>query len=250
MNTMRKFGSIISIALVAFVPSQPTIAQDFSSIPYNVTMTRVLHRAKMKAIYGDKAINQAEQSTAVASATTSAGLLRTDLQYQIDPTVQENTRTEFIERVRKVDPVSARSIEQEFSKADAFQYYQLAVTPYGVKMRDPIDSMTAYLVLCWLIANDHREVTSEALAGVRRGVAEALEPGFLNLSDAELQAIDEELMYRYVVTHGSWRSAVLREGPKAFKQLSDITNAMWRNQFDKDLRELNLTPNDGFVARN
>ncbi len=230
-------------------PLTPQLAKaDFSYIPYNGVMARVLHKNNMRAIYARRGQSIDGAPIKAASATPS-GVKSGNHVYRVDDEVSRRVKAEFLSRLSETDRSAARKAQRAIEQYDSFKIYRDITRPFGLKMRNPVDSMTAYMLLSWMIANDSPDPSRRQVAAARSDVAQALDDTLGDLSAEEVQTLDEELMYRFVITHAGWRSAVEREGPAALRRLSDSLNASWQAEFNNDLRGLRLTATDGFVER-
>lgn len=254
--TQKHLMTVIVSSLIVAVPAS---AQDFSSMGYNVTMAGIMHKQKMKAVYGSKAIELAAPRLA-GSQRPAGGLAsllggnRTapapiaSLAYSPDKATSRAVEKDFLDRVSKYDASVGASVKQEFSRHDPVKIYRDISRQYGVPFRDLAGTMAAYNVLAWLIANGEMEPPAGALESARMQTAQILTTDPKFQSEQTRREMDEELMRHFVVMHAGWQSAVQREGPAALKGLSDGVANLWRTQFGKDLRALDLT-SQGFRDR-
>lgn len=239
-----KARAAILWCLLVSLPCVSVNAQDFYSIPYSTTMTGVLHKAKMRSIYGE---DYKKKNTPEKKPTEKDDLI--EFTYTPDPDVSKQVKTSFLAQLQNAEPEAAKTIREVVENHDVFNIYQQVTKPFGLKMYDPISSMTAYTMLGWLIATESPDPNKIQVQGVRKDLAVTLQNSLVGLAAEEVQAIDEELMYRFVLLHAGWKSAVEREGPMALKTFSEGVNDSWQKEFDMDLRVLKLTPFNGFKRK-
>ena len=150
----------------------------------------------------------------------------------------------MISRLSHVDPEAARAAAQQMAAHDFGQVYKGLVAPFGLRVDNAADALSAYTILGYLIATGDADPARADVAAVRAQVAAKLAAS-PQLSAPQTRAeLGEELKLLFVTLHAGWQSA-RREGK--LQQYSDGVAAMFLKQ-GTDLRALRLT-DQGFVAR-
>ncbi|MBC8051220.1 MAG: hypothetical protein H7X92_13905 [Chitinophagales bacterium] len=158
--------------------------------------------------------------------------------------VSQAVRRDLFERISRHDANAGKQVVEQFGEHDAFSIYSGIVAPFGLQRGDVADTMTAYTLLGWIIANGGADPSRRQVAAVRARIAGELAANPDLASPVNRQRLDEELMYLFVILHAGWQSAS-RSDARAY---SDGVDTMFRQQFGGDLRRLALT-DEGFRQR-
>jgi hypothetical protein len=164
--------------------------------------------------------------------------------YQPSSALAKRTVAAYVERIRRTNPAVADQVAREFDKHDYQAVYRTIVEASGFRPYSVSDSMAAYMMMAWLIANGGtREPSRAEAAGLRRQFAARVAGDRTVL--ANRAKLSEELKLLLVALNAGFQSS-RRDGTQ--RQYSDDVAAMVRKQYDLDLRALRLS-SDGFVDR-
>lgn len=145
----------------------------------------------------------------------------------------------YVDRIQRNDPKTAIALQQAFRGHDYARVYDNLVRGDGLAGNDLANSMTAYAVLTWLIANNRLEEPSgAAVRAARAQTAAALanDPRFA--SPAARAQLGEEFKLLFVTIHSGAQSA-RREG--MMQAYSNRVAQMIRAQSGRDPRSRTLT---------
>ena len=174
------------------------------------------------------------------TATTS----NASFAYTSTPALRKQALAEFVGRASKTQPAAA-SVGEQLTRHDYNAIWRGIAGRYGLSANDAADTLTAYTVLGWLIANGADDTNPTAVRAARAQIAaqSAANPQFR--SPAERANLGEEFKILLVILHSGWQAA-MREGTLATyrKEVAD----MFAQQSGADLRALDLT-SAGFVSR-
>lgn len=171
----------------------------------------------------------------------------TTFTYAITPALKRQALAEFIGRIRQKNPGVASTVQRAFGQHDYARIFDSLVRGDGLAGNDLANSMAAYTILGWGIANGNlREPSRASVRAVRAQVAAAL-AGDPNLTAPGRRAkLGEEFKILLVTLHSGLQS-VQREG--RLREFSGDVAQMLRAQSGRDPRSVRLT-DDGIVAAN
>ena len=107
----------------------------------------------------------------VARQSPSANARAASLRYAPTPALKREVLSAFLERVRADNPRNAEAAERAFAQHDYGRIYQGIVAPFGLGGNDAADSLTAYMVLGWMIANGEGDPSRSAVRAARGQVS-------------------------------------------------------------------------------
>ena len=232
---MRKLCGVWPVALA--LSCTPGHAQMFNGFAGDVAIGNVVRNSTAPIFR--PSIEGREHRAMVNTMDRSGGFA-----FDLNSDAARAAPRQYLDRLRKVDPVAADALDSQMRAHDFGQVFTNLVGPYGLQRSNAADTLTAFMVLGWLIAtgspDPHRAAVQAARSAISRGMSS--EPKFANGSIRA--ALGEELVITCVTLHAGWQSA-RREGK--LQQYSDGVAAMFLKQ-GTDLRALQLTDR-GFVAR-
>lgn len=223
---------IITIALMFSGPAVAQMSVDFSSVGSSVagiTTPVILN----PCTGGCGAPAPRRVGTVGRPAATSARLL-----YQVTPTLAREVADGYVQRIAR-DPATAKMMAAKLKAHDYRAIYRAQTAGWGLRDNDAIDTMTAYTVLGWMIANNKTSgIDSEMLPGVRAQIA----PRFigdprLNRSGVPAR-LSEEMKLLFVTLQSGWQSSRVEGNTREYAV--GVAN-MLRAQSGQDPRRLALT---------
>jgi hypothetical protein len=145
----------------------------------------------------------------------------------------------YISRIRRERPEAARVMAAQFAKNDYTKVYHDMMQGSTLRENDAVDTVTAYTLLGWQIANEHRdEIPDRQFEAVRRQIAPQLAAS-PRIADPRIRAsLGEEMKLLYITVLAGWQSAG-KEGNS--ERYSDGIAAMFKRQSGRDLRAIKLT---------
>lgn len=191
----------------------------------------------------------------VLGSTTSGSLAldaptatRTAARLTYTPTkaVQREAVAGYISRIARNDERAASVMRNVLDRQDYAVAYSNIIRGSTLRPNDAADSVTAYTVIGWQIANqDPNEISDAKMDAVRRQLAPALAANPQISAPGTRAALGEEMKLLALTLHAGWQSAI-KEGNR--QQYSDGVARMWKNQTGRDLRAIKLT-DAGFSRR-
>jgi len=182
----------------------------------------------------------------MAAARPGPGAAQVPLRYVASPAVRQQVFADLIGRIRTKDPQSAQAIQTAFARYDYDKLYDGIAAPYGLSGNDAGNTISAYLILGWLIANGQQDVPGgrAAAIAVRAQIARTLvgNPAAPREKWAEL---GEDLKLQFLIAHSGWQTS-LKEN--SARQYSDSIARRFGQQFGIDLRSIALDGR-GFTRR-
>ena len=166
----------------------------------------------------------------VAGANASYG-------YTPTAAIRKQTFDEFVARLKAKNPEAATAMQKAFAGHDYASIYQGIVSPFGLKMNDLADSLTAYVVLGWMVSTGAGDPSPDSVRVARAQIAAALARDN-RFSDPTLRAkVGEEFKLLFVTVHSGWLSA-RKEGN--VDQYAKGVAQMFRTQTSLDLTGFTL----------
>lgn len=233
--------AVILVALFGLQP-QPGPAQNFA--PMNmaaITQGAVMGQVLRNAYAGPGAASATGRPERPGGGDGAA----VSLAYQPTAELRRETVDGYVSRLAQSDPEAARAVRDQFGRHDYAQVWRGLTLGTGLSERDAADSMAAFMMLGWMIANDSLDNPDPAhVQAVRAQLGPAL-VGEPRLSDpATRAALGEETKLLFVTLHAGWQGAQ-REG--RLPEYADGVAAMFR-RLGVDMRALRLT-DAGFARR-
>ena len=164
------------------------------------------------------------------------------LTFRADPARQKATVDQWLARIGRSDPASARQIGAVFAKQSLAQVSGPWLARYGMSISNGADAAAAYLSTAWLIARgDAGDPTRAQITGLRDQLARALSaaPGWASASEATRQAFADTLLLQAAVN-----GALLQGAGADRAKAQAVGTAVARGAetvFGIDVRRMDLT---------
>lgn len=248
-----KFYLCAGIATVILLPSLQPVAQAqmdggypnlapstmdtyMSSHIGNLSVGSVVRRNR--ASIGRKAVPIAPKLGSRSSTATT---------YRSTPAVTQKVIRQYISWARTQSPKEADSLKSVFARYNPVQIWSGSVKSDGLKTGDVTDSLAAYWILNYLIANQKTQNTKAQALAVRDQVRPLLSSAS-RLTSAQKQELSEVWMVNFVVQQGAFSAAMKSRDKALMQKLSDSAVTRFQNELGVNLRTLQLT-DEGFVAK-
>lgn len=264
---------LISLIIVSLLVSSPTLAQmnyggsAAPSLELSLDITNDILRQEI----GNRAANDglpASQrsvgngaSAFVAGRSTAMpGLFGSALQpvdsaasvktsFQRSPTLQKKSEAGILAEVRKRQPGAEREYARVLGQQDMAKLFDKAVRGYGLRNNDIADTMAAYWLVSWVIANDANDFSAAAARAVRDqvkgGIARTAVAGF---SPEKKHLLADQAIFNTLIATQAFEYAQSGKISRAdYRRMADVTQKAFLG-FGADLRSLQLT-DAGFVKR-
>ncbi len=252
----------IFLALGLSVALSPVSAQDFSSIGYNTVMAGILHKQKMKSVYGADRVADVAKATPnipgaagdnrrrapdiaggdglfTAALTRSGANLPADtLSYTPDPAISRRTRARFY---AVGAAASDDRLRQRVQEKVANQYETLAAT-INLKRSNLADTMATYMLVNWAAANPSAEFSSidhSHAAAVRNQIRALMAGQGALATEAARQEADEELVHLTAMTSMIAKGEAAK-GVAQKAKFADLVRREWKARYGQDLTKLRL----------
>lgn len=187
--------------------------------------------------------------TSTPRATTTAASPAASMIYKADAARQKATVEQWLTKVGRDDPDTAKQFRQLFQQQSLSQLNGTWLKQYGMSTSNGADVAAAYLSTAWLIARGNAGDPSRAqITGLRNQLARAMAatPGWTGASNATKQEFADTLMLQGVVN-----SSLLTSAQNSGRSTEDVGNAVANgaeSAFGVDVRQMDLT-SAGFVPR-
>ena len=148
---MKTFRILVLLLMIGLCPS--VRAQDLMNAVLDVNT----QFQGMIDFAGVMSLNSAVEASARNAASSSNPPTTPDslqaLRFQPSVAVSQRVRDEFIEALQKANPQSAVEIERKLQQQDVIGDFSRDMAPYGLRADDVADTMTAYWLTMWIVAN-------------------------------------------------------------------------------------------------
>ena len=242
----NQFASVVLTLAMSAVCGVAS-AQDFTP-SYSPSFTSDMNSAVNMGIQlrrdSERPRGTSSRSTASSSAASRVG----STTYRSSPAVTQRVKQQFADFVgRSAGQQGATDIATALARGDAVASWAGIVRSDGLRPGDLADSMAAYWVLNWVIANqsNNNRVQTIAARDQLRGII-ASNANLSRLSDAERQEMSEALMLNFLVQHAAYTNAIQAGDNAAMRRLGDAAVARFRSEAGVNLRNVQLT-NTGFT---
>ncbi len=244
---MKIFRILVFLWVIGFCPT--VRAQDIMNAVLNVNshiqssinfaITTSLNSAVKAA---------ANNATSRSSSPTNPNLSLQALRFQPSTAVSNKVRNAFIAALQKANPQSAAEIESKLQQQDVIGDFARDMAPYGLRADDIADTLTAYWLTMWMIANQEQIPPVEKVQAVQTQVRTVIlqNDNVINATEAARQEIAEITIYETMIALGLLANAN-QTGDRA--QLQQLADSAYQNMLQQgiDLREIELTSN-GFTS--
>ncbi|ELS05291.1 hypothetical protein Xen7305DRAFT_00050340 [Xenococcus sp. PCC 7305] len=203
--------------------------------------------AAINAAIGKSTKNAASSST--ARQNSSATIYPETLEYSPSPEISAKLRKRFWNTIKQNNPQSAEEIDTTLRHQDVIGTFKIDMAPYELRADNVGDTVTAYWLTMWLVANQASTPSKNLVKAVQNQVSKIVLQNELisNKNDAQKQVVAETLIYETMLALGMHHRALQSGNPLQLQELSDAayTNMLKQNI---DLRSLDLTP-QGFTTK-
>ena len=191
----------------------------------------------------------ARNATSRSSSPANTNLSLQALRFQSSTAVSQRVRNAFIEALQKANPQSAGEIKYNLQQQDVIGDFARDMAPYGLRADDLADTMTAYWLTMWIIANQEQIPPVNQVQAVQNQVRTVMlqNPNLVQATEATRQEIAEVTIYETMIALGLLANANRASDRGKLQQLAD---SAYQNMLKKgiDLRDMELTPS-GFTLR-
>ena len=188
--------------------------------------------------------NAASRSSSSNTHNSSSQALR----FQSSTAVSQQVRNQFIQALKKASPQFTDEIKQKLQQQDVIGDFARDMAPYGLRADDVADTMTAYWLTMWLVANQEQIPSVTKVKAVQNQVRTVMlhNEQVIQAPEATRQTMAEIMIYETMIVLGL-RANANRTGHPA--QLQQLANSAYQNMLKQgiNLRELKLT-SSGFVG--
>jgi hypothetical protein len=164
-------------------------------------------------------------------------------------TLQKQSEAAILAEVKRRQPGAESEYARAFAQEDMAKMFDRATSAYGLRNNDIADTMAAYWLVSWVIANDAKDFSPAAARAVRDqvkgGIARTSVAGF---SAEKKHRLADEAIFNTLIATQAFEYAQSGKISKAdYRRLADVTQQAFMG-FGADLRALKLTE-AGFVAK-
>ncbi len=190
----------------------------------------------------------ANNATSRSSSPANPNLSVQALSFQPSTAVSNKVRNAFIEALQKANPQSAAEIESKLRQQDVIGDFARDMAPYGLRADDVADTLTAYWLTMWIIANQEPIPNVDKVQAVQKQVRTVIlqNNSVVQATDAARQEIAEVTIYETMIALGLLANAN-QTGDRY--QLQQLADSAYQNILKQgiDLRDMKLTSN-GFSS--
>ena len=248
---MKKFRILILLLMIEFCPS--VRAQDMMNAVLDVnshfqSMIDFAGVMNMNAAVKASARNAASRSNTPNSSPNVNSSVQV-LRFQPSAAVSQRILNNLIKALQKANPQSAAEIERKLQQQDVIADFSRDMAPYGLRADDVADTMTAYWLTMWIIANQEAIPSVSKVQAVQNQVRTVMlqNPYVIQATATKRQEMAEAMIYETMIALGLLNNAT-RTGDS--EQLQLLADSAYQNMLKQniDLRDMQLTPS-GFTRR-
>jgi hypothetical protein len=186
---------------------------------------------------------------AAALSPASPGVTAVDTSFQRSATLQRESEAGILAEVKRRQPGAEAEYARIFAQQDMAKLFDRAVRGYGLRNNDIADTMAAYWLVSWVIANDAKDFSPAAARAVRDQVNGGIARTSVGSYSTEKKhhLADEAIFNTLIATQAFEYAQSGKISPSDYQRLSDVTQKAFLG-FGADLRQLRLT-DEGFVKR-
>ncbi len=214
----------------------------------NTASVNIAGTIAVNAAIKKQAENAAGNKTASRSGSAAAGQLAdnalalSQLTYSPSPAVSKRVKQEFKVAVQRANPEKAAHIENVLANQDVISDFNRDMSPYSLRSTNIADTMTAYWITLWMIANKADVPAPQRVAAVKGQMMDTLATNQMvrQASEVQRQEIAEGMVYETMLALGM-RANANRTGNK--REIQTIADDAQKNmlKLGVDLRRLKLT---------
>jgi hypothetical protein len=159
---------------------------------------------------------------------------------------RQQSISDFLKRVRAINPSAEETIRLQLSQADIFSFLQTQLSPLGFDINNVADAYSVYWISLWEASNGLvRPSNATEMAAVKAQVTKIMEsaPQFSALNPLDKQAYSDDL-YLTAIMLGASLEAVKNDKKQLMEYAAKIKKQANAQGFEID--SLTLTE-DGFV---
>lgn len=240
-----------AVAVVAAMwIASPAVAQDYvpmytpdfqGSMALNTMVGNQLQRDSRRS----SGTTTSSPRASLSPSTRSGSAVTT---YRGSSAVTARVKTQFADFLQgEIGADGAARVRQVMDRGDPVASWAGIVRSDGLRPGDLADSMAAYWVLNWVMANqgDNNRAQTQAVRDQVRGII-ATNPELARMTDAQRQEMSEALMLNFLVQHAAYGDAAQRGDRAMMGRLGDAAVRRFRSEMGVDLRRLTLT-DSGFA---
>lgn len=156
---------------------------------------------------------------------------------------------EFIDQLSKVQPNLRPALEKEFANSKIRNKFDQILTTYGYSSKNIADVLTAYLIMSWVVINDHEYFEEKGAKAVRK-IVEANLAGsstLVNITNTDKQRAAETLTYQGLIAVYTYYNLQSKGDREGIERLG-LTLYNQSKTFGFDLKKYKLN-DSGFTAR-
>lgn len=244
---MIKIRFLVLFAILGFASMARA---DFGMGMFNAANSAGMNIAGTAAI--NAAIGKSTKNAANSpntSQNSSVTIAPDTLEYKPSPEISAQLKERFWNTIKQNNPQSAEEIDTTLRHQDVIGTFKADMAPYGLRADNVGDTVTAYWLTMWLVANQAPIPSKNLVQAAQAQVGKIVLHNKLisNKNDAQKQVVAETLIYETMIALGMHNRAIESGEPSQIRELSDAAyNNMLRQNID--LRGLNLT-SQGFVTK-
>ncbi|PZN94083.1 MAG: hypothetical protein DCF31_10575 [Alphaproteobacteria bacterium] len=163
--------------------------------------------------------------------------------------IQKGSEASILSALEKRQPEAVAEYRQIFASTDISRTFDKASQAFGFRSNDIADTMAAYWLVGWVVANDAKDFSPAAARAVRdqvkAGIARTSVAGFS--PEKKHRLADEAIFNTLVLTAVFQNKEIGKVSGLDYRRVSDATQRAFVG-FGADLRSLQLT-DAGFVKR-
>lgn len=176
-------------------------------------------------------------ATATPSRSTSA--LPIETRFRRSPEASAAAKQALVERVRQRNPAEAEPLAKQLATLDPARGFESIVAPYGLSGDDMADTLTAYWVMGWIVANRTELPSPAAVKAARAQVAGTIGTTALaEKDDRQRNLASDEALYAFMTLNVAWRGR--ESDPATYRRNSDLVQRDFLAK-GMDLRAMTLT---------
>ena len=245
---MKTFRILVLFLMIGFCPS--VRAQDMMNAVLDVN-TQFQNMIDFAGVMNLNAAVKASATNATSRSSSATNVNRSlqSLRFQPSVAVSQQVRDELIKALQKANPQSSVEIERKLKQQDVIGDFARDMAPYGLRADDVADTMTAYWLTMWIIANQEPIPSVAKVRAVQNQVRAVMlqNPNVIQATATKRQQMAEVMIYETMIALGLLNNAT-RAGDLG--QLQRLADSAYQNMLkqDVDLRDMQLT-SSGFARR-
>lgn len=162
---------------------------------------------------------------------------------------QKVSEASILAEIKKRQPGAEAEYARVFAQQDMAKLFEKAVRGYGLRSDDIADTMAAYWLVSWVLANDAKDFSAAAARAVRDQVKAGIaRTSVAGLSFEKKHRLADEAIFNTLIATQAFEYAQSGKISKAdYRRLADVTQKAFLG-LGADLRQMQLT-DAGFIKR-